>query len=226
LNRVDISGQLWSNGFAKLGSVLVPSACDALRKMYSDDSRFRSTIDMQRYRFGRGEYRYFAYPLPDEVSRLRTHFYSVLAPVAAAWMEALQTPFDYPPDLPRFLKHCHAAGQRRPTPLLLRYQEGDFNCLHQDIYGAIVFPFQVIVALSDPENDFVGGELLLVEQRPRAQSIGHAMRLGKGEAVAITTRYRPIKGTRGFYRSNFRHGVSALTRGERYTLGLIFHDAE
>src|SRR5215468_5143176 len=152
--------QLWSSGFARLGGVLSSSACNELRAHYRDDRRFRSTIDMERYRFGRGQYRYFAYPLPRAVSDLRREFYGVLAPVAQRWMEALRMPFNYPPDLQGFLALCHAKSQARPTPLLLRYREGDFNCLHQDVYGPVIFPFQVIVSLSDPSTEFSGGELL------------------------------------------------------------------
>ena len=194
--------------------------------MYPDDAHFRSTIDMERYRFGRGQYRYFAYPLPNIVSELRQAIYAVLAPIALRWMRALGTPRDYPPDIDAFLALCHAKAQTRPTPLLLRYRADDFNCLHQDIYGPVVFPFQLIVSLSDPRTEFSGGELLLVEQRPRAQSVGRALSLAKGEAIVITTRYRPVRGARGFYRTNFRHGVSAVAGGERYSLGVIFHDAE
>ena len=150
----------------------------------------------------------------------------MLAPAAGRWMEALGVPIDYPPELESFLALCHAKSQKRPTPLLLRYREGDFNCLHQDVYGPVVFPFQVIVSLSEPGTEFAGGELLLVEQRPRAQSIGRALSLPKGEGVVVTTRYRPARGGRGFYRTNFRHGVSPVSLGERYTLGVIFHDAE
>jgi len=221
-----VESDLWESGFARLGEILTPAACRDLRGLYRNDRSFRSTIDMGRYRFGRGEYRYFSYPLPPIVGRLREEFYGVLAPVARRWMEALGTPLDYPVDLESFLTLCHAKSQVRPTPLLLRYRENDFNCLHQDVYGPVVFPFQIIVSQSDPSTEFSGGELLLVEQRPRAQSIGHALSLAKGEAVVITTRYRPVRGARGFYRANLRHGVSAVTRGERYTLGVIFHDAE
>lgn len=218
--------RLWSSGFARLGTILSPAACNELRDLYSVDARFRSTIDMERYRFGSGQYRYFAYPMPEAVSQLRAKLYTALAPIARRWMEALGTAFDYPPDLQSFLELCHAKSQVRPTPLLLRYRAGDFNCMHQDVYGPVVFPFQVIVSLSEPGREFSGGELLLVEQRPRAQSIGHALSLGKGEGLVVTTRYRPVRGVRGFYRTNFRHGVSAVICGERYTLGVIFHDAE
>ncbi len=221
-----IETQLWSSGFARLGAILSPLECDGLRRLYSDDQKFRATIDMERHRFGRGQYRYFAYPLPQVVSQLRWTFYGVLAPIAERWMEALRIPSNYPPNLEDYLALCHTRSQRRPTPLMLRYREGDFNCLHQDIYGPVVFPFQVIVSLSDPASEFAGGELLLVEQRPRAQSIGRAITLAKGEGLVIATRYRPLRGARGFYRTSFRHGVSAVTHGERYALGVIFHDAE
>jgi hypothetical protein len=181
---------------------------------------------MARYRFGRGEYQYFAYPLPSLVDRLRTGLYRDLAPIARQWMEDLRLAAEYPDGHPAFLEICHAAGQQRPTPLLLRYREGDYNALHQDIYGKIFFPFQVIVCLSEPDLEFTGGELLLVEQQPRAQSVGRAIRLLQGEGIVITTRYRPAKGSRGFYRTNYRHGVSPIESGERFTLGIIFHDAE
>jgi len=180
---------------------------------------------MARYRFGEGSYRYFADPLPEPVATLRQTLYADLAPIADEWMKALGFEERFPPTLDSFLAHCHAHGQTRPTPLLLRYEAGGYNCLHQDLYGDIVFPFQIVVGLNDPYTDYEGGELLLVEQRPRAQSIGHALRLELGEAVVITTRFRPVKGTRGYYRTNIRHGVSRVTRGERHTLGIIFHDA-
>jgi len=180
---------------------------------------------MERYRFGRGEYQYFAYPLPALVAELRSALYPFLVETANEWMEALSLAGNFPADLDHLLKHCHAEGQKKPTPLLLRYRCGDYNCLHQDVYGEIVFPFQVIICLSRPGVEFTGGELLLVEQRPRAQSAGHVIHLEQGEAVVITTRHRPVRGLRGFYRANFRHGVSPLLSGERYTLGVIFHDA-
>ena len=181
---------------------------------------------MARYRFGRGEYQYFAYPLPPDVERLRVALYRDLAPTAREWMHDLGLDAEYPDDLAGFLRLCHAGGQNRPTPLVLRYRAGDYNALHQDLYGDVVFPFQVICCLSAPEREFTGGELLLVEQQPRAQSVGRAIRLAQGEAVVITTRYRPARGTRGIYRTNYRHGVSPVETGERFTLGIIFHDAE
>ena len=220
-----LENDLWAQGYARIGRMLSNTACEELRALYSSEDLFRSTIEMQRYRFGRGEYRYFSYPLPRPVQTLREQFYKLLVPVARDWMKVLGKPAQYPTTLHAYLKFCHAAGQERPTPLLLRYRSGDFNCLHQDIYGDLVFPFQVVVGLSAPEEEYQGGELLLLEQRPRAQSIGHALRVEKGEAIAVTTRYRPVRGSKGFYRANIRHGVSRVSQGERFTLGLIFHDA-
>jgi uncharacterized protein len=228
INSIDwteTEGSLRNTGFAKLGKILTDTGCDDLIALYNDDSRFRSRINMERYRFGKGEYKYFDYPLPAVVVELRNALYSSLAPIANRWMDALKNPADYPVNHTEFLKRCHTNGQARPTPLLLKYGPGDYNCLHQDIYGEIVFPFQVIFSLSEPAEDFTGGELLLVEQRPRAQSVGHALLPGKGEAVAITTRWRPAKGARGFYRTAIKHGVSTVHAGERFTLGVIFHDA-
>jgi uncharacterized protein len=221
-----IDDDLRQSGFARLGKLLAPHECLHLRSLYQTPDLFRSRIDMARFRFGKGEYQYFAYPLPTLVANLRESLYSRLVDTANQWMATLSNPVDYPPALADFLGHCHQHGQHRPTPLLLRYRAGDFNCLHQDLYGEVVFPFQVIICLSDPATEFTGGELLLVEQQPRAQSIGHAIHLEQGEAVVITTRYRPAKGTRGYYRTNIRHGVSPILTGERYTLGIIFHDAE
>lgn len=181
---------------------------------------------MARFRFGKGEYKYFRYPLPELVSDLRHELYARLHQTANEWMTALRLPGDFPASLQGFLQRCKKHGQNRPTPLLLRYRPGDFNCLHQDVYGEIVFPFQVIIALSDPATDFEGGELLLVEQVPRAQSRGHALKLTRGEAAVITTRFRPVNGARGYYRSAIRHGVSTITKGERFTLGIVFHDSK
>ena len=216
---------LRTRGYGRLGTLITRRQCEEVRSLYLRTELFRSQIDMARYRFGRGEYQYFNYPLPDLVEKLRHELYGRLVGTAAAWAKALSLSQEYPADLEGFLKRCHAADQKRPTPLLLHYHAGDFNCLHQDLYGEIFFPFQVVVGLSQPDQEFTGGELLLVEQQPRAQSIGHSIRLEQGEAVVITTRYRPVKGSRGYYRTNFRHGVSPLLSGERYTLGIIFHDA-
>jgi hypothetical protein len=220
-----VKQSLYQYGFAPLGRLLGDTHCRALITSYQRADTFRSRIDMSRYRFGKGEYKYFAYPLPEIVKELREHLYSGLAGIANTWMRDLGIPREFPPDSQEFIKHCHAQGQCRPTPILLRYKAGDFNCLHQDLYGEVFFPFQVICALSRPNEDYEGGELILVEQRPRAQSVGHVLRLKQGEAVVITTRYRPVRGSRGFYRANMRHGVSEIHSGERYTLGLIFHDA-
>jgi len=217
---------LWSSGYARLGSLLDPTECQDLASLYADETRFRSRIDMARYRFGRGEYQYFSYPLPDLIAKLREDLYQRLAPVANRWMEALGLDHEYPATHDEFVEVCRKNGQSRPTPLLLRYREGDFNCLHQDLYGDVVFPFQVVFGLSRPGADYDGGELLLVEQQPRAQSVGHSVLLEQGEAVIITTRYRPASGKRGYFRTAMRHGVSPIRRGERYTMGIVFHDAK
>lgn len=222
-NEIDVS--LWNSGYGRLRRLLDREQCESVRALYGDSSIFRSRVDMARFRFGRGEYQYFAYPLPPIVAELRQVLYRCLAGTANEWMAALSLPAKFPAELDDFLAQCHSRGQKRPTPLLLRYRGGDFNCLHQDLYGEVVFPFQVIFGLSRPEEEFTGGELLLVEQRPRAQSLGQVVSLQQGEAVVITTRYRPVKGSRGHYRTNFRHGVSPILSGERYTLGIVFHDA-
>jgi hypothetical protein len=221
----EILESLWKRGYGRLGPVLSQAESEGLRSLYDLPDRFRSRIDMARFRFGRGEYKYFANPLPGLVADLRETLYRQLADCANQWVSALSLAGEYPASLSAFLARCHERGQNRPTPLLLHYRAGDFNCLHQDLYGDVVFPFQVVFCLSKPDVEFSGGELLLVEQQPRAQSIGHAIRMEQGEAVVITTRYRPVKGARGYYRTNFRHGVSPVLDGERYTLGIIFHDA-
>jgi uncharacterized protein len=221
-----VESQLTASGFARMGEFLRREECEALRGLYVEGGHFRSRIDMTRYRFGRGEYQYFAYPLPDLVAELRGALYARLTGVANTWMEALGQPVSFPAEHAAFLQQCARHSQGRPTALLLRYRAGDYNCLHQDVYGDVVFPFQVICCLSQPEREFTGGELLLVEQRPRAQSLGHAVRLEQGEAIVVTTRWRPVKGTRGYYRANVKHGVSEILSGERYTLGIIFHDGK
>jgi len=212
-------------GAAVAPKLVAPQSCRAVAALYEDDSRFRSRVVMAKHGFGRGEYKYFAYPLPGLVAELREALYGCLVEVANEWMAALGLPGDFPRELSCFLARCAAQGQSRPTPLLLHYGAGDFNCLHQDLYGDVSFPFQVVFGLSKPEREYTGGELLLVEQQARAQSIGQAIRMEQGEAVVITTRYRPVKGSRGYYRTNFRHGVSPVLTGERFTLGIIFHDA-
>jgi len=221
-----VRDQLYGAGFSSLGTLLDEGTCDAISGSYDNDSLFRSRIEMARYRFGKGEYRYFAYPLPDIVAELREALYRGLAPIASEWMRDIGQPKEFPPDLQSFLKLCHSSGQKRPTPILLRYRTGDFNCLHQDLYGELFFPFQVIFALSQQGKHYDGGELVLVEQRPRAQSTPHVIVPEQGEAIVITTRHRPVRGVRGFYRANVRHGVSELHSGNRHTLGILFHDAK
>jgi hypothetical protein len=213
-------------GYAKLGAVLSAEECRGLIGLYGNDELFRSRIDMARYRFGVGDYKYFANPLPAVVEEIRSIAYSRLAPIANRWMEALGLETRYPAELRELQELCRAAGQTKPTPLLLHYEAGGYNCLHQDLYGDVAFPMQVVCFLSDPERDYTGGEFLLVEQRPRAQSAGEVICGGIGEAVVFTTRYRPVKGRRGYYRANLKHGVSRVRSGVRYTLGVIFHDAK
>jgi hypothetical protein len=197
----------------------------ALVRLYDDEALFRSRVVMERHRFGAGEYKYFSRPLPPLVESLRERLYPPLAAIADRWMEALGSAQRFPPTLVGFLAACAKAGQKQPTPLLLRYQAGGYNCLHQDLYGDVAFPLQVAVMLSRPGRDYTGGEFLLVEQRPRAQSAGEAIRAGQGELVVFPNRLRPVRGSRGFHRVNVRHGVSRVRSGQRMTLGLIFHDA-
>jgi uncharacterized protein len=204
--------------------VLTAGECHALRGLYENGS-FRTTIAMARHRFGEGEYRYFDHPLPDAVAQLREAFYPPLAEAANRWAERLGEDTRYPDRLADFLRLCHRAGQKRPTPLMLRYGVGDWNALHQDLYGDVAFPFQVVTVLDRPGTDFQGGEFVLLEQRPRVQSRAHVISLRRGAFLIFTTRQRPVQGTRGYYRAAMRHGVSTVTEGERTTLGLIFHDA-
>ena len=217
---------LWERGYAKTPPVLTPEECAELIQLYGDEVRFRSRVDMARYRFGVGEYKYFADPLPPLVQALRTHAYPSLAAIANRWTKALRIPERYPANLPALLVRCREHGQTRPTPLLLYYETGGYNCLHQDLYGEVAFPLQLACFLSRPGRDYTGGEFLLVEQRPRAQSRGEAITTRQGEMVIFTTRYRPAAGTRGYYRAEIRHGVSRVTSGSRYTLGVIFHNAK
>lgn len=227
LARVDwpaVARQLDADGWARLGPLLTAADCAALRRDFDRDRLFRSTVDMERHHFGRGVYRYFAAPLPPRIDALRAALYERLAPLANAWAAALGAPA-YPLTLRAFLARCRAAGQTRPTPLLLRYRPGDYNCLHQDRYGAVAFPLQVVIPLSAPGDDYSGGELLFVEQRPRSQSRGSAVLPAAGEGVVFANAARPVRGARGVYRTQLRHGVSVLTDGERVALGIIFHDA-
>ncbi len=212
-------------GYAMLPNVLTASECGALAALYGEEARFRAHVVMARHGFGLGDYKYFGYPLPPLVAALRQAIYPKLAPVARRWAPALGLDAALPDTLDGFLGTCHATGQTRPTPLLLRYERDGYNCLHQDIYGDIVFPLQVTILLSRPGRDFAGGEFLLVEQRPRAQSRGEVVPLRRGDAVVFATRHRPAAGQRGPYRVNLRHGVSRIARGTRYALGIIFHDA-
>jgi hypothetical protein len=217
--------QLDARGHAVARALLGPEECGTLAGLYDDDGRFRSTITMARHGFGRGEYRYFSYPLPDSIATLRDELYPRLAPIANRWNELLRIPERYPATLVEFLDRCHAAQQVRPTPLLLRYGAGDYNCLHQDLYGSLRFPLQLTVLLSLPNTDFTGGEFVLVEQRPRRQSRAEVVRLDRGDAVIFAVHHRPVKGTRGYYRVQLRHGVSTVQAGQRTTAGIIFHDA-
>jgi uncharacterized protein len=221
-----VEAELDGYGGATLQHLLAPEECDAIAAMYPDDAEFRSRVVMTRHGFGRGEYKYFRYPLPGLVEQLRMSLYPRLAPIANRWNEALRIDVRYPEAHAGFLERCHRAGQRRPTPLLLQYGEGDYNCLHQDLYGEHVFPLQVAILLSEPGRDFAGGDFVLTEQRPRMQSRAEVVPLRQGDAVAFAVHHRPVQGTRGTYRVNLRHGVSRIRHGHRHTLGIIFHDAE
>jgi hypothetical protein len=218
--------QLDSFGCATTGPLLSPDECTALSSRYDEDLLYRSRVIMARHGFGRGEYKYFVYPLPETIAALRTALYPQLAEVANRWNEQMGLEQRYPADHADYLKRCHAAGQIRPTPLLLQYGPGDYNCLHQDVYGELVFPLQVALLLSRPGEDFTGGEFVLTEQRPRMQSRAEVVPLRQGEGVIFPVHHRPVQGTRGVYRVNMRHGVSRLRSGKRHTLGIIFHDAK
>jgi uncharacterized protein len=226
LDWSSIAGQLDAYGCATTGQLLTPQQCAALVESYASDAPFRSRIVMARHGFGRGEYKYFAYPLPELVAALREALYPPLAEVANRWNDAMGTRLQFPHDHAAYLARCHKAGQTKPTPLLLAYEAGDYNCLHQDLYGEHVFPLQVAFLLSRPGDDFTGGEFVLTEQRPRMQSRAEIVPLVQGEGVIFPVHHRPVQGTRGIYRVNMRHGVSRLRSGHRHTLGIIFHDAE
>jgi hypothetical protein len=206
--------------------MLSPTQCKSLTKLYDDDSHFRSRVVMARHGYGKGEYKYFSYPLPRLVAELRTALYPPLAKIANDWMEKIKSDLRYPATHAAFLKRCHDACQTRPTPLLLRYGEGDYNCLHQDLYGEHVFPLQVVFLLSEPDRDFEGGEFVLTEQRPRMQSRAEVVPLRQGDAAVFAVNERPVQGSKGIYRVKIRHGVSRLRLGHRHTLGIIFHDAK
>ena len=228
ISRIDwhrIVEDLDARGFAVIGELLTARDCRTIASFYSDDANFRSRVVMARHGFGRGEYKYFSYPLPSLIEDLRTELYPWLADVANRWNEAMRIDERHPNDHAAYLKRCHAAGQTRPTPLLLQYGPGDFNCLHQDLYGERVFPLQVAVLLSLPGEDFTGGEFVLTEQRPRMQSRVSVVPLRQGDAVVFPVHHRPVRGIRGHYRVTMRHGVSEMLTGRRHTLGIIFHDA-
>ena len=220
-----ITTDISQHGWATTGSLLTSEECSALAASYDDDGLYRSRVVMARHGFGQGEYRYFAYPLPPLVQQLRERLYERLLPVANGWREALGTAEPFPSTFDEYIVRCHASGQVRPTPLILRYGPGDYNCLHQDLYGELNFPLQAAFLLSRPGEEFTGGEFVLTEQRPRMQSRVHVVPLQAGEAVVFAVNHRPVQGSRGTYRVAMRHGVSPLRQGRRHTLGIIFHDA-
>ncbi len=226
LDWLGIAQDLDARGSAICGQLLWAEQCRELANLYSTEDLFRSRVVMERHGFGRGEYKYFSYPLPPLVADLRSAFYPRLAPIANRWSAAMGLGTRYPAAHADFLARCHGAGQARPTPLLLQYRTGDYNCLHQDLYGEHVFPLQVAILLSEPERDFTGGEFVLTEQRPRMQSRPEVIPLRQGDAVIFAVHHRPVQGTRGVYRVNLRHGVSRIRSGLRHTLGVIFHDAQ
>jgi len=226
LNWPQLTANLHSQGWARTEAILTSQECLELREQYANDALFRSKVIMARHRFGLGEYKYFSYPLPELVAELRESLYLRLSEVANDWAVKLGGKPEYPGAHREFIKRCHAKGQTRPTPLMLRYEGGGYNCLHQDLYGTIYFPLQTVFMLDEPEQDFTGGEFVLVEQRPRAQSAAHVIAPKQGEGVIFTTRWRPVQGTKGHYRINIKHGVSTVTRGTRHTLGIVYHDAE
>ena len=220
-----VSEDLDARGWSTIERLVTPAECDSLVALYSVEEIFRSRVVMARHGFGSGEYKYFEYPLPDIVAGLRAAVYPQLAPIANRWSAAMGVDVRYPDEHAEFIERCHAAGQVRPTPLLLQYGAGDYNCLHQDLYGEHAFPLQVAILLSEPERDFTGGEFVLTEQRPRMQSRPEVVPLRQGDAVVFAVHHRPVQGTRGVYRVNLRHGVSRVRSGRRHAVGVIFHDA-
>lgn len=220
-----ISGELNDNGYALVKGIITDAECNALVQQYDNKDIYRKTINMERYRFGAGEYKYFSYPLPGILEQLRQGIYPKLSPIANNWMKALNIDKQFPVTLGDLLEQCHAKGQTRPTPLILKYWEGGYNTLHQDLYGEVYFPMQLVIFLDQPGKDYAGGEFVLIEQRPRAQSRAIVLKPGKGDMLLFTTNFRPVKGTKGYYRVNMKHGVSEVTKGKRHTLGIIFHDA-
>lgn len=218
-------GELNEKGYTILPNLLSNAECENLVGMYGDSSKYRNIINMQRYRFGKGEYKYFNYPLPSIIQSTRENIYEGLAPLANEWMQKFSVDIQYPTSHADFVAECHRKNQNRPTPLILQYEPGGFNTLHQDLYGEVYFPFQVVVVLTQDGRDHTGGELVLTEQVPRAQSKAEVIRAKQGDGIVITTNFRPMKGIRGYYRSNMKHGVSEVRSGRRYALGIIFHDA-
>ena len=225
LDWMQILASLDADGHAAIAPILTPAECDDLIAMYGQRERFRSRIDMARLRFGLGEYKYFAAPLPQIVAQLRSNLYARVAPLANEWMRAMRIGAQFPPDFDAFCEECRRAGQAKPAPLILRYGDGGFNNMHQDLFGEIFFPLQFTFMLSRPGSDFTGGEFLMLEQRARAQSRCEAISLDQGAGILFATRWRPVKGSRGYYRVNVRHGVSRIRGQRRFTLGIIFHDA-
>jgi len=226
LDWKQITNALSEEGSAMLPDILSPQECRSIAASYPEDPLYRSRVVMERHGFGRGEYKYFKYPLPELIENLRSALYPRLVPIANSWNQSMGLDARYPEQHSDFIRRCHEAGQLRPTPLLLQYGEGDYNCLHQDLYGEHVFPIQVAILLSEPAHDFTGGEFVLTEQRPRMQSRPEVVPLGQGDGVAFAVQHRPVQGTRAVYRVNLRHGVSRVRSGQRHTLGIIFHDAQ
>jgi uncharacterized protein len=226
LDWANIHHSLNERGFAKIPEMLPASECMNLRDHYPNQDLYRKTINMHRYRFGKGEYKYYQYPLPPVIESLREKFYTPLATLANVWMKMLNIPIQYPLLHKELLTVCQQHGQSRPTPLILKYEASGYNTLHQDLYGDIYFPFQIVIALSKPGMEFQGGEFVLTEQIPRAQSRAQVLQVNQGDALIFTTNFKPTKGTRGYYRTNMKHGISEVTSGTRYALGIIFHDAK
>lgn len=226
LNWARITEELHSKGYARIEKLLTPEQCEALIQLYEEPKWFRKTVVMERHRFGQGEYKYFGYPLPEHVQELRTALYRELYPIANSWMKALGIPMHYPASLGELQEWCAQHGQEHPTPLLLKYGQGGFNTLHQDLYGTVYFPMQAVFVLTEPGQDYLGGELVLTQQQPRSQSKAIVLHPKRGDMVLFATRFRPIKGARGYYRAQMRHGVSEVLQGNRHSLGIIFHDAE
>jgi hypothetical protein len=222
----EVSRDLDAEGNAVIKSILAPYECDEVRELYQQEKVFRSQVVMERHGFGRGEYRYFSYPLPELIEAMRTSLYPHLVPIANRWNEAMGINVRYPTTHAEYIQRCHQTGQNKPTPLILKYGTDDYNCLHQDLYGEHIFPLQIAVLLSEPDKDFTGGEFVMTEQRPRMQSRPIVVPLQKGDGVVFAVHHRPVQGKKSVYRVNLRHGVSRLRSGNRYTLGIIFHDAK